>query len=141
MEQAEWEIDDGIEAGEAMDTGVGEKIHTDNLADDAEREPDGPGFWTVAINLVDRAYGGPEEGGWYYDCGEPSEAPRLARWTKVFTSEKEAIAYSHRLGDTVCKRANKGRRPRWSVLSEGEYQAYVHEGYPAAWPAKRPHYE
>lgn len=118
--QAEWEIEDGIEE---------------------KREPEGPGFWTVAINLVDRAYGGPEEGGWYYDCGEPSTAPRLARWTRVFTNEDEAIAYAHRLNDSVCKRANRGRRSRYSALSDGEYGAIVHDGYPAEWPEQRPHYE
>jgi hypothetical protein len=98
-------------------------------------------FWTVAINLCDRAYGGLEEGGWYYDVGEPCQSGRLARWTKVFTDEDEADKYAVRLNQTLCKRLNKGRRPVDSVLSEGEYGAIVHVGYPAEWPAKRPHYE
>jgi hypothetical protein len=28
-----------------------------------------PAYLTVAVYLMDRAYGGPEEGGWYYDVG------------------------------------------------------------------------
>ena len=35
--------------------------------------------WYVNIYKVDRAYGGPEEGGWYYDVGELVE-------TKCFCS-------------------------------------------------------
>src|SRR5947207_1725457 len=29
------------------------------------------GFFSVAVYRCDRAYGGPEEGGWWYDFGEP----------------------------------------------------------------------
>ena len=110
---------------------------------DSRDVPEGPGFWTVSINIVDRAYGGPEEGGWWYDCGEPALAPRLARWTRVFTNEDEAYAYGRRLNETVVPTYNRKekRRGRYSVISDGEYGAIVHDGYPAAWPETRPHYE
>jgi len=122
-----------------MEDGAVEIWEDEALA--TELAPKRDEFFTVAINLCDRAYCGPEEGGWYYDLGEPSESARLARWLKVFTDEKAAEAYAHRLDSTICKRANKGRRSMYSVLSEGEYRAIVHDGYPAAWPAEKPHYE
>ena len=45
----------------------------DDEPDEEEAEPakqEAP-FFMVSVYLVDRAYGGPEEGGWYYDTGEP----------------------------------------------------------------------
>lgn len=33
------------------------------------RDEDGDPVWFVNVYEVDRAYGGPEEGGWYYDTG------------------------------------------------------------------------
>lgn len=89
------------------------------------------------IYMVDRAYGGPEEGGWYFDYGLveesipllPTEGQDLfdhvktehAKWAEVFT--------------------NEGRRPIYSVLSEGEYQLKLEIDKGQNWPAERPHYE
>jgi len=94
---------------------------------------------TVAIYLVDRAYGGPEEGGWWYDYGNPSD--EHAQHTKGFADAKEAYDYANELNNTICAALNEGRRPMWSVLSDGEYRAIVQRGNPKPFPETIPHYE
>lgn len=93
----------------------------------------------VAIYLVDRAYGGPEEGGWYYDYGVPDED--FSDYTRWFDTEHEAEEYSFKLDHEVCPGLNAGRPPVSSVLSEGYYTAIIHEGEPTRFPERRPHYE
>lgn len=87
----------------------------------------------VNVYLADRAYGGPEEGGWWYDCGE---------------AIRSFPCYTHRRAERVLlrvrrivERANVGRRPKSSVLSTGVYECWI-EDHPARdYPACRPHYE
>lgn len=117
-------------------------------------------FWTVAIYLCDRAYGGPEEGGWWYDCGERVdhvlEGINPNSLLTVFTGEgtvykdtdeqsageQEAHAYAALLQAQLDATVNKGRRPISSVLSEGQYFARAYPGHPPThFPATRPHYE
>lgn len=96
--------------------------------------------YTVAIYLIDRAFGGHEEGGWYYDCGVISD--EYAQYTKGFVDEDDACEYARQLNDTEVQTMNEGRRPISSVLSEGRYAALVHEGAaPHHYPDSRPHYE
>ncbi|MEB8515134.1 hypothetical protein [Acidithiobacillus ferriphilus] len=96
--------------------------------------------YTVAIYLVDLAYGGPEEGGWYYECGEP--APEFAAKTRGFARENDAHRYCKKLnGSAFLDDLNKGRPSICSVLSRGLYSAVVREGNPAPYPAIKPHYE
>ena len=102
-------------------------------------------FYTVAVYLEDRAYGGPEEGGWYYTCGERRDNPEETGCVPaIFRASDEALAIeccyqtNQRLNATL----NKGRREISSVLSEGRYVARVCEGYPEErFPLVRPHYE
>lgn len=97
------------------------------------------GVYSVAVYHVERCYGGAEEGGWYYDRGEPSE--EFALHLRMFSRVKAAVAYAVQLDATICAEANKGARPLSSVLSTGRYRASVQDGYPAAFPQSRPHYE
>lgn len=92
--------------------------------------------YLVAIYLTDKAYGGPEEGGWWYECGEHIKT------VKVFPHENRAWGYAHRMQRLLDKTLNKERRPISSVLSEGWYSAEVHENHaPHHYPAITPHYE
>ena len=95
-------------------------------------------FYLVAIYLEDMRYGGPEEGGWYYNVGV------LVRVVKGFNSEQTAIAYCRRMNDKLKSRQfgpNRNRREMSSVLSEGEYWAQVHENEAPKWyPDSKPHY-
>lgn len=99
----------------------------------------GTGRYIVSLYLEDIAYGGPEEGGWYYDCGS------LVRPIRRFRSHKVAMAYTIRLNRKLRSRTwgpNEGRRDKYSVLSEGEYTAAVfRDTAPDHFPAYQPRYE
>ena len=92
--------------------------------------------FAVAFYEIDRAYGGPEEGGWWFDTGQ------LVRVHRVFLDEAKAEA--------VCRRANRllshiqrNLRPVGSVIYDGgRYAADVYpDTAPPFFPATRPHYE
>ena len=90
----------------------------------------------VAVYLCDRAYGGPEEGGWWYDTGE------LVRIHHITGSESEARTRCQRLNRRLDATLNRGRRPISSVLSDGQYRAEVREDFvPQHYPDRKPHYE
>ena len=99
--------------------------------------------FAVAVYLVDRAYGGPEEGGWWFDYAERQEDPKFAVRTRHFKSEEEAITYKRLLQRWLNVFWNRNRRSDiGSVLSEGRFDAIALEGHPPThWPERRPHYE
>lgn len=87
----------------------------------------------ISVYLRDRAYGGPEEGGWWYETGE------LIRSTQVLSSD-EAICLQE-LEQAWCDENNKGRYPVSSVLSTGRYCVYVEDEPGAHYPLETPRYE
>lgn len=93
----------------------------------------------VAVYDAALAYGGPQEGGWWYDVAS------LVRIVKVFPTEDRANEYCRRLNARLQSRKfgpNMGKRDKSSVLSDGVYQAEVYENNaPAGYPETRPHYE
>lgn len=96
-------------------------------------------MYSVAIYLIDRAYGGPEEGGWWYTYGVPDEG--LVYHTKYFEDYKKANKYSKMLYDLIVKPLNEGRHDIGSVLSEGMFDTMVLKGDPRPFPDQIPHYE
>ena len=98
-------------------------------------------FYTVAIYMEDRAFGGHEEGGWYFDTAELCMEPEAAQYLRGFDDEGEAYTYATDLHNILTK-WNEGRPETSSVLSEGRYAAIVNEGMPKPYyPETRPHYE
>ena len=92
--------------------------------------------YVVAVYLCDRAYGGPEEGGWWYDTGE------MVRIIRTLKDEDRAETFATRMNSLLNATVNMGRRDISSVLSEGRYYAEVHENIaPHHYPERRPHYE
>jgi len=86
----------------------------------------------VNVYLIDRAYGGPEEGGWWYDCGQiiavyPCDTKEAASKLKDWL---EKGRYS-----------NEGRRDIGSVLSEGIFNVVLAWEPGENYPRYRPHYE
>ena len=102
--------------------------------------PDEPPFYCVSIYLIDKAFGGNEEGGWYYDCGEP--CVELGHYTRIFDGWDEADEYADQLNDGFVSDLNEGRPSISSVLSEGRSRAIIDEGhYPRPYPERTPRYE
>ncbi len=95
--------------------------------------------YIIAVYDCQQRYGGPEEGGWWYDSGS------LVRITKRVRNEGVAYAYCQRLNHRLRSRLigpNQGKREYTSVLSDGEYQASIWEDTaPRSFPDRKPHYE
>lgn len=92
--------------------------------------------YVLAFYEIDRAYGGPEEGGWWFDCGQ------LVRIVRTFKSEEKAYRAARRANGWL-DRLQKHVRDVGSVAYDGgRYAAEVHEDFaPAHYPDQRPHYE
>lgn len=86
----------------------------------------------VNVYLVDQAYGGPEEGGWWYLCGEPVES---------IVADSEGHAKELAISLEAGRYNNAGRRPIHSVLSEGEYDVRIEQHFARPFPERKPHYE
>lgn len=97
--------------------------------------------YSVAVYLIDRAYGGPEEGGWWFDTGEPSDAPEHLIFERYFKSLAAARKYADKLNEKHGAAWNEGRNSDvGSVLSEGKFWAEVTEGRPESYPLSKPQY-
>lgn len=87
----------------------------------------------VVIWFNTREYGGPEEGGWWFDTGEPQE---------IYTCNTESeVEHFKQVAQQQVDKRNEGRRPLSSVVSTGRYSMSVEDGKPEAYPAVQPHYE
>lgn len=99
----------------------------------------GTGRYIVSVYLEDMAYGGGEEGGWWYNTAQ------LARSIRRFRTHRAAADYAARLNNKLDSRLwgpNEGRREVSSVLSEGVYVARVNRDTPPEFtPERRPRYE
>ena len=100
------------------------------------REPERHTYHVV-VYWVNLAYGGPEEGGWWYSEGE------LVRACKQFRSEEQAYAYCRALNDKLEGLNERlGNRPIDSVISDGQLEASVFaDVFPKSFPETKPHYE
>jgi len=87
----------------------------------------------VNVYWVERHYGGREEGGWWYDTGDP-EASFL-----VHASEADAKRDELDAGEYNNQKA--GNRELGSVLSTGVYQITIEDKAPEPFPKERPFYE
>lgn len=86
----------------------------------------------VSAYLVDLAYGGREEGGWYYDVGELLETVRVR--TAAGLGRVTA-----RLHDRYRELA--GPRSRSHTNGGPDLEIYQEDAAGADFPARRPHYE
>ena len=82
----------------------------------------------VNVYLIDKAYGGPEEGGWYYDYG-------IVVGTMPFSS------LSVQAAEAYCDKANAGRPSISDVDSVGWYSVYIEDEQGTNFPDRRPFYE
>jgi len=93
------------------------------------------------LYLHDRAYGGPEEGGWWYDTYVPVDGDWLSEPPKFghFSTKEEAESGFTAL-QAWCDEENQKRRSPSSMASDGHFVVWL-ESWPAEpMPAKRPFY-
>jgi len=93
--------------------------------------------YSASIQIVDQAFGGREEGGWWYSYGMPTKEHQSL--TREFKTEKEAYEYAHK-HKTIVDELNEGRPSINSVLSRGVYQWIIQHGKPRVWPKTKPRY-
>lgn len=86
-------------------------------------------YWSVGVYEVTRQYGGPEEGGWYYDAGYRIEPHKM----RVFADYAEAALYAARLWDELPESDKRGES-RLTVCGFTECLPETH------WPRARPRY-
>ena len=101
-----------------------------------ETSQDAP-VW-IAPGIEDKAYGGPEEGGWYYDTFELKQGPGIPVMTCVKRGDLEC--YEDEMKDW-CDAQNVDRPEISSVLSEGRWSYRIFEEVPHSTPKERPRYE
>jgi hypothetical protein len=112
-----------------------------------ERDVEAETMYFVATYLCDRAYGGPEEGGWWYDYGDlVTDATLLTEHglalPTCLANAPNAYKLSNEQNALLKTTLNVDRRPKYSVLSEGVYESHVMEGsLPSHFPITKPHYE
>ena len=90
----------------------------------------------LAFYEIDRQYGGPEEGGWWYDSGT---FVRVLGFHLDENRANQLAARANRLLEVVQRRC----RQVDSVLYDGgRYRVIAFNGLPPAhFPTERPHYE
>ena len=93
------------------------------------------------LYLYDRAYGGSEEGGWWYDTYTPADSDWNIEPTKHGLCESvDAAKAAYDALQAWCEEENKTRRSPHSVASEGHYVVWL-EAWPAEHsPARKPYY-
>lgn len=93
--------------------------------------------YVIAVYEVDRCYGGPEEGGWWYDTGE------LKKILGVKRDEDEAYATARRLNAWLDRLQSGDYRKNVNSVcySGGALSVSVYEDVaPAYYPKERPYY-
>jgi len=94
--------------------------------------------YCVAIYEIDRAYGGPEEGGWWYTTGELQERCKVREYPNLAAAE----AAAWHMNDWLQRmRSEAARDPGSMLYSGGWFEARVFDGPPPArFPQQRPYY-
>lgn len=90
----------------------------------------------LALYEIDRAFGGHEEGGWFFDTGQ------LVKILAVDRNEHRAYARRDRLNQWL-GRLQHQRRPVSSVAyNGGRYRVFTYQDVPPPFfPTERPTYE
>jgi hypothetical protein len=96
--------------------------------------------FVVAIYEMDRAFGGPEEGGWWYDCGTLERVIAACRHEE--TADRIATRANSLLANQRKRGNGGGRADISSVIYEGgHFEAMVFANTaPEHFPQQIPHY-
>jgi hypothetical protein len=94
------------------------------------RLQDGREPTVVNLYAITLRYGGPEEGGWYFECGEP------IRGVCVF-SKKQAIRAALELDEWALQEFEE----EYDRYGYATYRVCFEDKYGDYYPKERPHYE
>tara|TARA_R110002020_G_scaffold123419_1_gene279824 strand:- start:83 stop:436 length:354 start_codon:yes stop_codon:yes gene_type:complete len=115
------------------------------------------GFKMFYVNVyeIGQAYGGPEEGGWYYDVGKPIKC--LGGYSSRDVAKDKAVRVDRNKFSEGCDEYKMGYGPwdgcdddgnpddayltRGGEWGESEVAVYVEEHPPRIFPQERPYYE
>jgi hypothetical protein len=101
-----------------------------------------PVFWSACIALVERHYGGPEEGGWWYDSVTVDDPEAM-----LLTSEaggpwvSKSEDFISRIATLVSKIIDDEKLNDVAAYEGAQYRVEIFEGYPRNYPTHKPHYE
>lgn len=117
----------------AVDDMLEPEVWSVRAVDSLFRTPDGGPVLFVNVYRLDQGYGGPEEGGWYYETGEPVCSYVVSDGFEAAMNLRQSLSNS--------EFPDKGYR--YSVRPQGiDYGVWVELDPPAdPWPARKPHYE
>ena len=88
------------------------------------------GRFYVNVYLLNRQYGGPEEGGWWYDTGEPLSSMPLDTLHKAEAERDRLAVHFPSTGS------------RYSVAArEADYGIEIESRFAQPWPEQTPRYE
>lgn len=89
--------------------------------------------------LVNRGYGGPEEGGWWYDVGEPLESRVMPDPDDLGSTDE---LYEQTQAEMEARWAHlNSKYPLYSVLCDGVVRVYQEDHFARAFPSATPHFE
>jgi uncharacterized protein (DUF1684 family) len=105
-------------------------IEQDRIAEEAaEEQYKLTGTWWINVYRINRRYGGPEEGGWWFDTGEPVASIPV----KGQAEARQAAGYwRKRFPKTDC---------RYSSIGGEDHDVMVQDHFAESFPRERPHYE
>ena len=92
-------------------------------------------MYYVNLYLTNKAYGGPEEGGWWFGTGEP------VRSFAFFTRKKAERCLAMVRKIAACRNETERRHEPSSVLCDGWYEAGIEPEPAREYPTERPGYE
>jgi len=95
------------------------------------------GFWFVNVYSMDREFGGPEEGGWWYDTGRFLKS----RPCRTRREAHKLVDRWNRYLDAVYNNPRGCRADLSSVCCEGRLGAQIQRKPGFDFPEVRPHYE
>ena len=100
-----------------------------------------PEAWHVNVYEVDRAYGGPEEGGWYFDTGRYRPEKSVTFDRDAYSIEQVSLAADN-LANRLSMEANSRNVPPVGYTSYhgGRYVVRVEDGPGVDYPAEQPTY-
>ena len=97
----------------------------------------------VNVYRANQLYGGPEEGGWWYDVGEAVSSEMVTEFfgTSTFSNTEDVLGMTKYKWQSWCDRQNEGKPGIGSVNCDGWYLVKVQDHIAKNFPNRKPHYE